>query len=115
MTMDKIVLEALKGSIQKWENIATGAGEDEGARNCPLCQLFNNEFVEQMCKGCPVHESTGLTGCDGTPYAEWDDSFALTTGRMADTEERKEMAQAEVSFLKSLLPRTMDTTEKGFT
>src|SRR5262245_41236356 len=35
MSMDDETLEALNGSIAKWQAIVGGTGEDEGAENCP--------------------------------------------------------------------------------
>jgi len=51
-------LEALKGSIKKWEKIHDGTGMDEGRDNCALCQRFQNEDCD--CDGCPVEVRTGL-------------------------------------------------------
>jgi hypothetical protein len=44
--MDEKTLEALKGSIRKWEAIVDGTGEDDGADNCPLCHMFARPFLE---------------------------------------------------------------------
>lgn len=90
--MTKKTLKALRGSIQKWEKIVEGTGVDQGVYNCPLCQLF----YRLDCKGCPVFERTGYPFCDKTPYREWEDDC---------TPELKKLAQAEVDFLKSLLPK----------
>ena len=38
--MDKATREALLGSIEKWERIVAGTGEDRGTLNCPLCTKF---------------------------------------------------------------------------
>ena len=93
--MDAKTLEAMRGSIRKWERIVEGTGEDEGANNCPLCHLFHSDFRkddENMCKGCPVAESVGVSGCLSTPYFLYIDC------------ETKENAQRELDFLISLLP-----------
>lgn len=94
--MDARTLKALKGSIAKWEAIVAGTGTDEGPRNCPLCV----EFWGDYCKGCPVRDKTGHHGCIGTPYAEWEraDVTAATTPALVA------LAQAELDFLRSLLP-----------
>lgn len=60
--------EALGDSIFKWRNIVAGHGEDHGARNCALCQMFN---CTDGCAGCPVAEYAGVDGCDNTPYEDW--------------------------------------------
>lgn len=89
--MDAKTFEALKGSIQKWERIVEGTGRNYGAVDCPLCELFNR-YEHDLCAGCPVSESTGRLGCGGTPYENY---------RVTGTTEA---AQAELDFLKSLLP-----------
>lgn len=83
------VLEALRGSIAKWEGIVAGIAHDEGPLNCPLCQMFHRRT---MCRGCPVMDRTGQDSCKGTPYDNYDRDL------------NPAWAQAEVDFLKSLLP-----------
>jgi hypothetical protein len=92
--MDEITLEALKGSIEKWEKIVAGTGIDQGSKNCPLCKVFLEPDPpgENYCDGCPVKEKTGLKLCYGTPYEKW---------LYCDT---KNVAEKELEFLKELLP-----------
>src|SRR5947209_6256825 len=52
--MEAATLQALKGSIAKWEKIVAGTGADGGRADCPLCSLF----YEYDCAGCPVAAST---------------------------------------------------------
>lgn len=109
--MDAKTLEALQGSIAKWESIVSGKGKDDGGDNCPLCQLFNNDDVDpdsdRICVGCPVAEKTDSVGCADTPYEKW---AALTWlnrprfPRAAQNAEQITAAQAELDFLRSLLP-----------
>lgn len=94
-TMPAATLEALRGSIAKWEAIVSGTGTDEGAENCALCRLFHTDYREDGglgCHGCPVRARTGRPLCMGSPY---DDCHESPT---------EEQAQAELDFLKSLLP-----------
>jgi len=63
--MNKKTLNALKGSIRKWEKIVNGTGVDFGDANCPLCKLF------LVCEDCPIFLKTGQDGCKGTPYEAW--------------------------------------------
>lgn len=116
--MDEKTLEALKGSIKKWEGIVAGTGEDRGIENCPLCQVFYAPFIDrpdnetledlrkrlsQACVGCPVYQSTGLQSCEDTPYDDhvnWDD-FGDGESKYAT---KQDAAIAELEFLKSLLP-----------
>jgi len=89
--VNKETLEALKGSIEKWERIVYDGARDRGAANCPLCKLFSS-----WCDGCPVAEKTGLSSCEGTPYGAFVES---TTD-----EESREAALDMLNFLKGLLP-----------
>jgi hypothetical protein len=101
--MDKATLTALQGSIAKWEGIVAGTKADEGADNCPLCDLFNTEDydgIEDACKGCPVQKSVGVGFCMQTPYYSY--RHLRTT----------EAAQAELDFLRSLLPASLIAEER---
>jgi hypothetical protein len=102
--MDAATLEALKGSIAKWEGIVAGTTRDDGADNCPLCALFNTDDydrIENACEGCPVQKSAGIGFCMQTPYYAY--RHLKTT----------EAAQAELDFLRSLLPADPVPTAHG--
>ena len=71
--MDKLTLEALKGSIRKWERIRDGEIGNESASNCPLCHRFADGFrpnaqdCERPLLGpCPVKAATGRPACADT-------------------------------------------------
>ena len=101
--MNQETLKALKGSIVKWEKIVAGKGEDRGSLDCPLCQLPDNDCDED----CPVR------GCINSPWDEW------SSHHMFEHDDRKthrvfkncpkceRLAQAELDFLKSLLPKEL--------
>ena len=104
--MDEATLEALRGSIAKWEGIVAGTMVDKGMDNCPLCALFNpliegsrNYSGPETCSGCPVMERTMLRFCAGTPYEPFD-NCDVEEG----THEYIGAAKRELDFLKSLLP-----------
>lgn len=114
--MNKDTLEALKGSIAKWEGIVSNTAVDMGPWNCDLCQKF---LYPQGCVGCPVLEKTGKTGCNGSPYEEFFETlkryqltFPAITNRKQYNKQYppkefailKPLAEAELEFLKSLLP-----------
>lgn len=103
--MDAETLEALQGSIAKWEAIADGTGIDEGPANCPLCKLF----FEGECEGCPVYARTECTACEDTPYEDWvEESVHIPTtsnSRTGKTAAAIDAAKREVAFLRSLLPQ----------
>lgn len=99
--MDERTLAALRGSIQKWRDIVAGTGEDNGVDNCSLCEAFEYSG----CYDCPVRNRTGLPGCAESPYDTWNRFFEWGQfPRIADSEEKKAAAQAELEFLISLLP-----------
>lgn len=119
-TMSEATLAALRGSIAKWEGVLAGTISEDGCDNCPLCQLFShytNPDVMPGCRGCPVQERTGKPGCIDTPYFAYADyEFHVAEGE-ADEDEtrRRELALAELDFLKSLLPTDVVPDEKNLT
>lgn len=88
------VRDALRGSQEKWRNIAKGEGRDGGVDNCPLCALF----FDADCIGCPVAEYSKRKGCIATPYVPWSD-LCDDSMHYADTPAKKAAAQAELDFL----------------
>jgi hypothetical protein len=99
--MNPETLEALKGSIEKWRKIVEEGGEDRGRWNCPLCTLF----FKNCCLDCPVRDATSAPNCHETPYDDWSKLDAYT----ADTPLEKERARAELNFLRSLLPKEVES------
>jgi len=100
--MNTETLKALKEEIEGWEMIIDGKGVDD--RNSPLCDLF------PTCIGCPVvtiGEST--SGCQDTPYWGWLYHQIEEHGKEKEFKIScptcKELAQKELDFLKSLLPK----------
>lgn len=95
--MKKTTLRALQGSIEKWQDIVDGWDRDFGADNCPLCQLFLETNRIPRCHGCPVRKKTKKSLCFGSPYINY---------QHAETkEEAQYYAEAELTFLQSLLPK----------
>ena len=105
-SMDSKILDALKGSIKKWEKIVDGTGYDDGAENCPLCHLFLRPWsnVEQDCIGCPVMAKSGSKYCNNTPYRQWQKHQLQAGPFVASCRTCSAIARAELDFLKSLLP-----------
>lgn len=104
-------LLALRGSIAKWEAIVAGTGADWGIANCPLCKLFFRPTNEKLwCQGCPVFDATGEVSCHDTPYENYiTDPLELHGVRIKDLlaidqARVRPLAQAELDFLRSLLP-----------
>ena len=106
--MSPEIIKALKGSIKKWERIAAGEGEDGGWHDCDLCLYSYNQHGFLSCTDCPVYADTGEWACRGTPQEEWeqhyDDMHPTESKRKVHCPECKRWAEAEVGYLKSLLP-----------
>ena len=109
MEMDAKTLKALKGSIKKWVGIVNGKSKDAGTKNCPLCK----EFLVKNCEGCPVKAKVNRFGRGNTPYELWFDFFdskylnipvAISDLPKRSQAKAKRLAQAELDFLKGLLP-----------
>jgi hypothetical protein len=101
--MDAKTLKALKASIAKWKRNAKATDPWKykiGAKDCALCGLF----LDDDCSGCPVRAKTGKPFCFDSPYV--DASRALVWWQDCDgaPDQALGAAQAEVAFLKSLLP-----------
>jgi hypothetical protein len=94
--MDARTLEALKGSIAHWKRVVRAPRQTPvGSRFCQLCAVFNVAVEDRRsaCKGCPVRARTRRAHCLGSPFH----AFLQ--------ERNRETAQAELDFLKSLLPK----------
>ncbi|MFP5513298.1 MAG: hypothetical protein ACLGJC_09480 [Alphaproteobacteria bacterium] len=117
--MDAKTLEALKASIAKWEmnaetakaGVATGSPIKWGylaskgvigigVEGCPLCDLF----YEDGCNGCPVRQRSEKPCCLNTPYLRVNDIVPPDYGDFASSGELVAACEAEVAFLRSLLP-----------
>ena len=108
MKMSKHAETALRGSIAKWEAIVAGTGTDRGGANCPLCKVFLHRTTpgKNYCYGCPVAEHTHRTMCYGTPYYDVLLPLDIRIDELPEDEqpEARRTAQAELDFLRSLLP-----------
>lgn len=98
--MTKKTLAALRASIRHWELMRDDPHGPERPTGdmCALCNLF----LDKECAGCPVAQRAGHLMCKGTPYhyAHW----LFYTIPLPDADWRR-AAQAEIKFLKSLLPK----------
>lgn len=115
-TMHPATLKALRGSIEKWEGIVAGTAKNDGYHNCPLCHLFHPKYEGGFnCGPCPVAQKAGADFCERTPYARYEKIESDLRGLSPEDEEHaleiehlttalKAVAQAELDFLKSLLP-----------
>jgi len=104
--MDKETLEALKKSIEYWEdNLAFAMARkykniDTTSESCALCEMF----VYIDCCGCPVFDKVGILGCRSTPYGKvssiLNNAAFFGLGYAGITKA----CRKELEFLKSLLP-----------
>lgn len=102
--MDKETKTALLESIAHWERMRDDpcCHERPGIADCALCGLFSN----LRCRGCPVAEKTENIRCRETPHSEADLAWRLAQYPTEETLSAwRAAAQAEIDFLKSLLPR----------
>jgi hypothetical protein len=101
--MDARTREALEASIKHWEaNVAAEKPEDfhYGPDHCALCR----EFRDDGCYGCPVRKKTGEGCCFNTPYGIAERAGKQWIAGVAGREACILPAQAELDFLRSLLP-----------
>ena len=116
--MNKKTLKALNGSIQHWEQIIEGSEDENGIHNCSLCIFFYYRLGNyKFCEGCPVEEKTGKSNCYGSPYWKWfkifqsdadfDENLPRKWQNLSKKFQKKAIlaAEAELKFLKSLLPK----------
>jgi hypothetical protein len=107
--MDAQTLEALRGSIAKWERVVAEGTDGTQWKDCPLCLLFWDDY----CRGCPVMNATGWSVCRGSPFSAYDrareEYFETVDGpSVGRYPPVVAAAQAELDFLKSLLPPQTD-------
>lgn len=100
-TMPPRTLEALRGSIEKWERVVSTGANGNRWSDCPLC----DRFIDIDCRGCPVAAATGQKGCRGSPYTAYKRLYDLSSSsEPGKSPEVIAAAQDELAFLKSLLP-----------
>lgn len=100
------ILAALKASIEKWErNLAYAKTGDLDkmrifGKDCPLCQLLTiDDHSEPECERCPVMQKTGLAVCEESPWHK-----VARARHMRNHKGTVTATQAEIDFLRSLLP-----------
>lgn len=113
--MDAATLEALRGSIAKWERVVREGVSGKSWKDCPLCV----KFWDGDCRGCPVKHKTGYDACQGSPFEEYVDAYEehqfgsdMSASLIGKEPDVVLAAQAELDFLKSLLPPDARTDEK---
>jgi hypothetical protein len=112
--MDAKTRDALERSIAAWEAKAKKQFFHEvstAASDCPLCVIYL--LSARGCKGCPIQKSgerdgVSRSGCENTPYPEFysEKVRAVYSHDIAVkiTKKGRRLIQAEIDFLKSLLP-----------
>ena len=108
--MNQQALTALRGSIAHWENNLAAKSPAEVStrwRDCPLCVSFieRDEDWGSGCRSCPVYAFTGEQYCHETPFEAAENALENWSEDMPGSEaDWQAAAQAELDFLKSLLP-----------
>ena len=100
--MDRTLrIQRLMESLGKWEGILASkdSSMDKGAYDCPCCAEWLR--AGPICSGCPISDFTGLNGCAGTPYREFDAAERATLYRWSDDIE--ESVNAMITFIKNLI------------
>lgn len=108
--MDDRTLKALRASIKHWEdNVEARSPHNASAAasKCALCEMFTLD-PDDCCTGCPVSNATGQTECENTPYYTARTALVVWRKEPSNDELRaawRKGAQAELDFLRSLLPK----------
>lgn len=97
--------DPLELSIEKWQDIVDGKGEDEENSNCALCEKYQTNippiyYLQEACKGCPVFQKTKKRFCRDTLYHYY--QYSKST----------EDAIEELNFLKSLRKKVKEKKVK---
>ncbi len=102
--------KALEESIVYWKQVvADPVGTYINTGSCALCieYRFGREW-ETKCVGCIVEKTTGKSGCEGTPYIEFEDMMEMLRLLSYNVDnkqvlvELRELARKELKFLISL-------------
>ncbi len=104
--MDEKTLKALKASIRHWRANVRAIMPDQASvseSDCVLCAQF---ISNSGCNGCPVKQRTGRMFCQRSPYMAARNAYLRWCGDDSLENRRKwrKQAQAELDFLRSLLP-----------
>ena len=108
--MDERTITALKASIVHWEqNLFNLDANRMTASYCALCKMFiaGEEYDGEdftPCGGCPVMEESGESDCGNTPWADAVLATRAYQKYSGPHAEAFEAVEAEVDFLKGLLP-----------
>lgn len=55
ITNETIEMILIRKSIDKWKNIAAGLANDQGMKDCPLCQKYHQSaYSTHECGNCPL-------------------------------------------------------------
>ncbi len=97
--MDNKTLTALKESIEHWKDIKKDSSIETSSDDCALCQL-----TPYVCSvTCPAYFGNGY--CKGTPYIDYVEYMFTVYIFGEDEKVRQDLAQKEIDFLISLLPK----------
>lgn len=101
-------MNAIEGSVKKWEDVVLGKIKERGPNNCPLCELF---FENPSCSGCPIAEKPRYDRCLNTPYTKWIETSDYNNGRYVASLDAYKTALDEIEFLKNILRKYKEELE----
>jgi hypothetical protein len=103
----------MQRAIEKWQDVARDELYDNGARNCALCSTY---LHRHLCIGCPIHDDTNCVCCNGTPYEDWvnhqEQVHNAVHNLSIQCSECRELADAEVAYLKKLRDKLQNELDK---
>ncbi len=118
--MKKITLKALQQSINHWIRLRDSKERDfehPGSGSCALCQLHTVDGKVQCVRiirgkeeRCPVYAQTGKPQCKGGLW-----KLAYLAYYSTPNPKRTAAMDAEIEFLKSLLPQEPACTDDDHT
>lgn len=118
--ISKEQMQALDGSIEKWDQICNQNGIDNGRNDCSLCQIDN---TNRRCEQCIIYLDTGGRFCEKSPYEAWVDHHTQFHSNYMITRVRKScecpecyiLANEEYEYLKDLKTRCVVAWWKTYT
>lgn len=96
--MNKKTIKAIETAVcEKWNSIGYGLSVSNGSEDCPLCNLFYDDY----CQSCPVFRlDEKYYRCSQTPCREVQQKTFLSN----DDPDMIDAVEQEIIFLCSLLP-----------
>ena len=105
MKLSKKDRKLVNESIEHWYRISackTLEALDKEGYYCESCALCK-EYIDLLCKGCPIALKTGQSACYGSPWYNAAESLEDWECGAEWTSQDQANIEAEIRFLESLL------------